>query len=165
MNRKSTKAKASAKAKRAPVKISDNLRKRAVRGNRAKRFRQTGHIFKKGDPRPAGAGRKKGQANTLTRELKEAIVTAAALHGADGKGKDELIGYLFRLAKLKDPYLFTGLLKAIIPLQVQMGGKPEEKPYQSSEEVRAELARRGLPATTIFRLEHTPSDPVELPDA
>jgi hypothetical protein len=155
MARKATKPKQGKLAK-----VASNLRKKIGRGTRRKRAAPP-HAFKPGNKKPEGSGRKKGQPNTLTRELKEAIVTAAAMHGSDGKGKDELIGYLFRLAKNKDPYLFTGLLKAIIPLQVQMGGTPQEKPYQSAEEVRAELERRGLPQQTIYRLEHSPGTMAE----
>lgn len=142
------------------VRKTRRIQKKVARGTRGKRSVRPIHRFSK-DNQPEGRGRKKGQVNTLTRELKEAIVTAAAMHGEDGKGKNELIGYLFRLAKNKDPYLFTGLLKAIIPLQVQMGGTPQEKPYQSAEEVRAELERRGLPKQTIYRLEHSPGTMAE----
>jgi hypothetical protein len=142
------------------VRKTRQIRKKIARGTQRKRSAPPVHRFTK-DNQPEGRGRKKGQVNTLTRELKEAIVTAAAMHGEDGKGKNELIGYLYRLAKSKDPYLFTGLLKAIIPLQVQMGGTPQEKPYQSAEEVRAELERRGLPQQTIYRLEHSPGTVAE----
>jgi nitrogen regulatory protein PII len=152
-------AKKAAKANvRETVKTTVTLRKKVGRGARGKRTKKyAGHRFTS-DNQPKNKGRKKGQVNHLTRELKEAIVTAAALHGSDGNGKDELIGYLYRLSANKDPYLFVGLLKAIIPLQVQMGGAPTEKPYQSAEEVRAELERRGLPQQTIYRLEHAPEE-------
>jgi hypothetical protein len=156
MARKATKPKQKVKISEVS-RIVARVRRKATRGTRPKR-KAPSTAFKS---RPEGSGRKKGQPNILTRELKEAIVTAAAMHGEDGKGKNELIGYLFRLAKNKDPYLFTGLLKAIIPLQVQMGGTPQEKPYQSAEEVRAELERRGLPKQTIYRLEHSPGTTAE----
>ena len=54
--------------------------------------------FVKGAPKPPNAGRAKGKRNRTTIMLKEAILTAAELAGADGKGKDGMVGYLRMLA-------------------------------------------------------------------
>ena len=63
------------------------------------------------------ATRQPGQANRMTRDIKQGIVDAAEMHGSDGKGKDGLTGYLFHLAK-KHPKAFSSLIGKTIPLQV-----------------------------------------------
>jgi hypothetical protein len=67
------------------------------------------HLWKKG--RPKTGGRKKGVQNIITRELKDAIIKAAELHGQDGKGKDAVVGYLYGLAAMRQPVLFVSLLR------------------------------------------------------
>lgn len=62
-------------------------------------------------------GRLKGVPNRVTRELKSAILEAAEKHGSDGKGRDGIVGYLFRLAKI-EPKAFSALLGRILPLQI-----------------------------------------------
>jgi hypothetical protein len=63
--------------------------------------------FKKGDVRPAGSGRKKGQVNRHTAALKDCILAAFEEAG----GKD----YLLKVARTK-PEVFCGLLSKILPL-------------------------------------------------
>lgn len=63
------------------------------------------------------AGRPKGTPNKTSGILKDAILTAAELSGADTKGKDGLIGYLTRVAN-EDVKAFSGLLGKVLPLQV-----------------------------------------------
>lgn len=62
-------------------------------------------------------GRKKGTPNKTTGALKEAILLAAKQVGADGKGKDGLVGYL-RLVATSDVKAFASLLGRVLPLQV-----------------------------------------------
>lgn len=65
-----------------------------------------------------GAHRPKGVPNKVSTSVKEAIMTACALHGSDGVGKDGLIGYLSEV--VKDFKIGAGLLRAVLPLQVKM---------------------------------------------
>lgn len=69
-----------------------------------------------------GPGRPKGVPNKTTTALKEAILRAAELAGADMKGKDGLIGYCQFLA-VNEPKSFTTLLGRVLPLQV--AGDPD----------------------------------------
>lgn len=77
---------------------------------------------KKGEKRRGG--RVKGQPNKTTRLLKEAVILAAEQVGADGKGKDGLVGYLRHLAAA-EPKAFVQLLARILPLQVHSTFDPE----------------------------------------
>lgn len=71
--------------------------------------------YPKGKPRPAGAGRKKGQPNKLTVEAKEAFRLAA--EGAGG------VAALTEFAKT-EPKVFWPLYARLIPLQMTgEGGK------------------------------------------
>lgn len=100
--------------------------------------------LKKGERK---GGRVKGQPNKITRQLKDAIIMAAEQCGEDGKGKDQLVGYLKRLAR-NYPKTFAALLGRVLPMQIT--GKIEGEAtlhvkYKSVEEVKAELKERGLP--------------------
>lgn len=66
----------------------------------------------------AGQGRPRGSLNRTTSALKEAILTAAALTGHDGNGKDGLEGYLRHLAE-DEPRAYAGLLGKVLPLEVR----------------------------------------------
>lgn len=48
--------------------------------------------------------------------LKDAILLAAEQSGYDGNGKDELVGYLKRVADT-DVKAFSGLLAKVLPMQ------------------------------------------------
>jgi hypothetical protein len=60
-------------------------------------------------------GRAPGVPNKMTTTLKDAILKAAELVGADGKGKDGLVGYLKDLAGNRKE-LFVPLLARVLPL-------------------------------------------------
>jgi hypothetical protein len=65
-------------------------------------------------PRP----RVKGQANRITRDLRQAVIAAAEAYGCDGNGTGQLTGYLYFLAA-RHPKAFAGqLLSKMIPLQL-----------------------------------------------
>ncbi|MBT1511783.1 hypothetical protein KIP88_14825 [Bradyrhizobium sp. SRL28] len=64
-------------------------------------------------PRP----RVKGQANRITRDLRQAIIAAAEAYGSDGYGSGGVVGYCYFLAA-RHPRAFTGLLGKMLPLQV-----------------------------------------------
>jgi hypothetical protein len=115
------------------------------------KYTRRDHLWKKG--RPKTGGRKKGVPNIITRELKEAIIKAAELQGRDAKGKDSLVGYLYRLAAEKEPMLFVSLLRTVLPMQNNLDAQ-KAGGYESVEEVRKELRAAGLPDHAIYRLEH-----------
>src|SRR5262245_25775259 len=73
----------------------------------------------------AGPGRPKGSPNKTTALLKEAILTAAEMHGNDGEGKDGLICYCQHLAA-SEPKAFAALLGRVLPLQLSGGDEPIE---------------------------------------
>ena len=68
-------------------------------------------------PGHQGPRRVRGVPNRTTRELRAAIIDAAAAHGSDGAGAGQLTGYLYFLAA-RHPKAFTGLLGKLLPLQV-----------------------------------------------
>lgn len=89
---------------------------------------RTGHRFKKGDPRPVGAGRRPGQANRTTTVLKLAILNSAADVGFPKQkgrywkpGPGGLEGYLRWLA-MYEPKSFATLLGRVLPLQITGDG-------------------------------------------
>jgi len=71
---------------------------------------------------PKMGGRKKGTPNIFTRELKDALLTAAEFLGSNGnpkkKGKDGLVGYLTKVAH-ENPQVFCAMLGRLIPYQLQ----------------------------------------------
>lgn len=97
--------------------------------------------FKKGNP---GGGRKLGVPNKVTTTLKEALLEAAAMVGADGEGLLALHGYLCRLA-LNEPKSFARLLEKLIPLQVTGSVEFTNRKYETMADLAAVLRERGLP--------------------
>jgi hypothetical protein len=134
---------------------SKKLASRLRRGASPHNSREAGVRFEKGHAK--GGGRKQGVPNRLTREIKEAIVAACEQHGCDGTGTGGLQGYLFLLAKVERQSMAM-LLRAVMPLQVNTTVHPP-KTYRSPDEIKAALKERGIPPTTIYRLEH--HDPLE----
>lgn len=103
------------------------------------------HRFKKGDPRPEGAGRKKGQQNKMTKLLKEAIIEAAEYEGQDGRGKDGLVGFLRTLSR-REPAVFGRLLEKLLPYQLTgKDGSPMQMIHSTKEQVVERFKERGLP--------------------
>jgi len=123
--------------------------------------------FKKGEPRPEKAGRKKGTPNKRTRLLKDAIMAAAEIVGhvrweehqnAKGQrflrrivdGQDGLEGYMQFLA-IEHPSSFTSLLRAVLPYHISGTLKADlNQPYRSTEEVREALRERGFPVDKLL---------------
>jgi hypothetical protein len=73
--------------------------------------------FRAGPDHPRKGRRPKGVPNKITGTLREAIITAASLHGADGHGAGALTGYLAFLAS-NYPHTFAGLLGKLLPYQI-----------------------------------------------
>ncbi len=72
-----------------------------------------------GKPSP-GLGRRPGQVNKLTRDIKQGIVDAATNVGRDGSGEGGLVGFLEDLAT-NHKKAFASLLGKVLPLQINAG--------------------------------------------
>ena len=129
------------------------------------------------DPHPKpGAGRPKGSKNKFPRMLQEAVIGAAARHGSDGKGKDELDGFL-DWAIRSHPREFLTMLAKMLPREVRIEADNDDEPrtFESVEDVLAEMHARGLPipmeymsveeieAELKLRRRKLPDDPLYLP--
>jgi hypothetical protein len=111
--------------------------------------------FKKGHKRPPTAGRKKGQRNRVTVELRHAILEAAALVGGDGKGKNGLTGYLQHLAS-REKKIFGRLLEKVLPMQLSVEDRTIAK-YTPAEAVER-LRERNLPIPPTLLALAAPSE-------
>jgi hypothetical protein len=95
--------------------------------------------------------------NATTRVLRDAVLLAAEQSGADGNGKDGLVGYL-RWASRAQPAAFLTLLSKTLAINVT--GQldiAKEITYRTVEEVERDLEARGFPkeALKLFDLELT----------
>jgi hypothetical protein len=70
-----------------------------------------------------GGGRPAGVENKVPRSIKDAVRQAMQLHGSDGKGKDEMVGYMLDLAT-NHKHLFVSLVRRILPLQLKAEVEP-----------------------------------------
>jgi len=105
----------------------------------------TPHRFKKGEPRPEGAGRKPGQKNKTTTLLKEAIILAAEAEGRDGAGKEGLVGFLRSLSR-REPAVFGRLMEKLLPYQLTgKDGSPMQMVHTTKDQVIERFKERGLP--------------------
>ena len=108
-----------------------------------------------GKPGVENPGRPRNSTNKNTRLLKEAIMIAAEIEGQDGQGKGKLIGFLRRVAQ-EDIRSFVSLLRSIIPLQVieerSNDKAPQTTVYKSLDEVKRELASRGISMDIMMKL-------------
>jgi hypothetical protein len=87
-----------------------------LEGERTKK-RPRGTPFKPGQVANP-LGRKPGTKNKFSRQLKEAILDAAASVGMDGKGKEGLEGFLIAQARKADNRGFMMLLGKVLPMTV-----------------------------------------------
>ena len=111
-----------------------------------------------------GPGRTPGSKNKISREIKEAVITAANLVGSDKRGKDGLIGYMRRLA-VRNEAVFGGLLRHVMGSQVTIEHTERAKTYQSVEEVVEELRRFGIVPMQQKALPHYVGPELELDPA
>ena len=91
---------------------------------------------------------KRVASHRTTEVLKDAILYAAQKVGEDGKGLNGLVGYLTRIAK-SDPRTYAMLLAKVIPLHVT-STTTTEVTYRSVDEVKAELAARGIVIDRVY---------------
>ena len=69
-----------------------------------------------------GPGRPKGSPNKVTRDIRQAVLDAAAEVGENGEGSGGLKGFIKRLA-LEKPEAVATLLGKILPTQAQITGE------------------------------------------
>ena len=80
------------------------------------------------------------------------MILAAELEGSDQNGKDGMIGFLRRVAR-EDITSYAGLLKAVMGQQGEADQDAHvEVVYKSVEEVRLELASRGIDMEVMARI-------------
>ncbi len=118
-----------------------------------------GRFGKEGVPNP---GRLRGTVNKNTRLLREAIMLAAEIEGQDGQGKGKLVGFCRRVAQ-EDLRAFCMLLARVIPLQVEsktIDDTPKRTTYKSVDEVKRELASRGISMEVMFKIMQAEPDPM-----
>jgi hypothetical protein len=109
------------------------------------------HRFKKGEPRPAKAGRRRGVPNRITMAMKDAIIAAAESAGEKKYspktkgftrcGPNGLFGYMRHLALHREE-LFTPLLSKVLPMHVSSAAVTRN--YKTEAEVRQLCAERGV---------------------
>lgn len=131
--------------------------------------------FKKGDPRPPGAGRRPGSPNRTTVLVKHAILNAGMYAGYPiwdkqtkrwrQTGDQELTGYLTWLS-LTHPSAYASLLGRVLPLQITGGdGGPvriidESTPTPAAAQAYAESLRQLPPPDNGPMIDITP-EPAE----
>jgi hypothetical protein len=96
----------------------------------------------------ASDGSRRGKVLRTTAVLKDAIIYACQLAGSDGEGKDGLVGYLYHLA-VTEPKVMGALLGRALPYHIT-GSQQVEVTYRSAEEVKADLAARGIIVDRIY---------------
>ena len=123
-----------------------------------------GRFGKEGVPNP---GKPRGAINKNTRLLKEAIMLAAEIEGQDGQGKGKLVGFMRKVAQ-EDLRAFVMLLSRIIPLQVEQKTMDDDRPkrttYKSVDEVKRELASRGVSMELMFKIMQAEPNPMDEPE-
>jgi hypothetical protein len=124
---------------------------RLTRGSQPERARTAGG-GRFGKAHPKRGGRRKGVLNTMTRELREAILNAAIRYGEDGKGLNDLEGYMFLLAS-EDRKVFGTLLRAVLPMEVKASFVTSVNiPYQTIEQAEKEARELGVPENRLREL-------------
>lgn len=136
----------------------------STRAERAARATGKPHRFTKGNaPKPKS---RLGRPNKISRDLKEAIITAAEMAGSNGRGKDGLNGYLYRLAMHRNPKIFGALLGKLLPMQLTgEGGKSlGEALFGTTADVLKAMKERGLPPPPSL-IDVTPTTVIDVVDA
>jgi hypothetical protein len=98
--------------------------------------------FQKGNP-----GKPRGRLTAMKYRVKEAVLEAAAMVGRDGKGKDEMVGYLAWLART-EPAVFGRMLEKIMPTQHEI--KDMTKKRLTPGEAAERLRMRGIPVPPLL---------------
>jgi hypothetical protein len=125
-------------------KRDDRLVARLTRGSQPTRRRAKGRRFSEENQPKRGRGRPKGARNYFTRNVQEALLKAVNRFGADGRGKDGLEGYFFKMCG-EEPKSVMTMLNSTMPTRITVEQRP--KRYRTLDEVRQELARYGMDLT------------------
>ena len=92
---------------------------------------------------------------------------AAEIEGQDGQGKGKLVGFMRKVAQ-EDLRAFVMLLSRIIPLQVESKTLEDDRPkrttYKSVDEVKRELASRGVSMELMFKIMQAEPNPMDEPE-
>ena len=113
-------------------------------------------LFKKGDKRPANAGRKTGTPNKTTASARQMLELAAERIG----GLDRLVTWILKRPD-NERLFWSQMYPKLLPLQVRGGGPYGElelnvtQKQLTPDELETELVRRGLP-TSIFGIDKPP---------
>jgi hypothetical protein len=117
--------------------------------------RNLGRMMEKGHPKLGG--RRRGSVNKITKNTKDAILTALAEIG-DEEGQGGLVGFI-KQAVRKDIRHGVHLLAVISPKLVDVDVSVEKTVrYKTLQEIEADFAKRGIKVPEIFRIEYS-SDP------
>jgi len=84
---------------------------------------------------------------TMSYRVREAVLIAANLCGRDGKGTDEMVGYLAWLARA-EPSIFARMLMKIMPTQIEVDDTRRER--MTPEEAAEKLRSRGIPVPPLL---------------
>jgi hypothetical protein len=118
------------------------------------------HLFKKGQPRPAKAGRRAGTPNKMSVAMRDAVVEAIDWAGfvewdkkrnefcKDGREKG-LVAFMKFLALYERDKIMPLVLR-VLPMHVT--ASVVNRAYSTEDEVRALCAERGIPFESLIDL-------------
>jgi hypothetical protein len=110
--------------------------------------------------KPGEGGRPFGATSKYTRVIKEAVLIAAECEGMNGHGKEKLVGYLRKVAR-EDMRAFCMLLGKGMTLQVEqrtVDDGPKDTVYKSVDEVKREMASKGISFDIMVKLMRNSDD-------
>jgi hypothetical protein len=128
-----------------------------------------GRPFKKGEPRPPNAGRKKGTPNKVTIAMRDAVIQAMEIAGrkrkdpATGKyikpGPGGMLGYLTHLA-LHNEQVFGPMALRVLPMHVNAA--VQNSRYKTEEEIRALCLARGISYDVMLEAAEPAGDMIDV---
>jgi hypothetical protein len=96
----------------------------------------------------------KTEGREMAGDLREAILIALEQVGEDGRGRNGVVGFFYRLS-IKHPRAYARLFCRAAPLEMAGSTEPAEEPkYRTVEEIREDLHKRGLPDSAFYDLEY-----------
>ncbi len=126
------------------------------------RPKKKGNGFQPGKPKTGG--RKVGSVNKVPRLFKEAVMLAAEIEGFDGRGLDGLTGFMRRVVR-DDFHGFVGLVGRAMGLQQTDSRNSNdvavEVTYRSVDEVKRELASRGIDLEVVMKILESPATVID----
>ncbi len=103
--------------------------------------------------KPRLSGRQKGQPNTFTRDMKQAVINGIRKFGRDGRGTDGVEGFVYKLCR--DHAAVAGaLLRAVLPLEIKADFIQEVNvPYETLDDALEAARAAGMPEARIAELQ------------